>query len=230
MEQRTFIVLLIGIAIGSIMTIIVSVSSEFTAEAERTNADIHEQAIIAIQNNPDNVWKTISSEVQEKIDEAIDENSNFLMEYVDQSVELESNNMKDIVSSLETKITKLENRVLILESKSVVTGTPTVKDQDVDIADFNLACLLGNGNFALGCEYGQTQPVWIKGDNLTKDTSLLWAVKDSSGKTLQQGSASLRVNSPFTFVWNQLGDEAKGQYTAIVEIDGKTDSIKFTIS
>ena len=121
------------------------------------------------------------------------------------------------------RIQTLENRFLIIEAS---TGTPA--PVSATEADYELTCLQVSGQDVLGCEYQFDQVVYIRGQAPDNVGQFNWGIK-KGGLLIASSQSSIPSNGQFLFVWNVSADEALSSYTAIVEINGKIDSLQFEL-
>lgn len=212
-KRKSYI--LIGVVIGVIIAASSLAGYQLVAQAERSNTDIQEQAIIAIQNNPELVYEAIKGEVTYEIDASLTN------ERID--IDEDINGVNVTANLALSKARNLENRFLIIEATGEISTTSPISG-----ADYELTCLQVSGQTVLGCEYSQDQVIYIRGQAPDNVGQFNWGIKKGT-QLLASSQSSVPSNGVFIFVWNVGGDEQLTSYKAIVEINGKIDTVDFEI-
>jgi len=208
------VLILIGVALGVIITASVIGGQQMIAQGDLTAAEV--MAIVG--DNPVFMWNLIKDDANTVISEEINVLSNAAQ---DLSNTVQS--LNNTIDNLESRIASLENRFLIVEATGQVTTSPVSPTTN----DYDLTCLIVSGVELLDCEYAQDQIVYIRGTHDTGGLDYKWSIKRGT-QTLISQTSSLPSNGQFLFVFNTGGDALLGPYTAVVLIDGKTDVLEFS--
>ena len=201
------VLILIGIALGVIITAGAIGGQQMLAQGDLTASEV----MAIVQDNPEFLWDLIEDKVEVKT------------RILATSVNNDIDELTTSMTSLDERISSIENRFLIIEATAQVSTSAVVP-----MEDYQLTCLAVSGVELLSCEYKQSQIVYIRGLATDKD-QYKWSIRMGNQIFVSQTS-SIPSNGQFLFVFNTAADRLMGEYLVTVEIDGKTDKLKFTLN